>query len=447
MSLLAAWSRAREEGPFAADTALTAAANVLLAALGMVSGILAARLLGPHGRGQLSAIQTGPVFIALLAAMGMPEAVVYYSAKEPDKAGRFLGSAITVSSAAAVPLIILGYFLAPVMLHAQSPSIVRAGRWYLAIVFVLLSEGMMVHPLRGRADFLWWNLMRLMPAATWILVLVVAWAGRRAEPIFVAAGALIAQALLIIPFSGIVRRRVPAPFSPDARECPAMLRYGLPCMMTSVPQTLNLRLDQMLMAALLPPRDLGLYVIAVAWSGAAAPLLNAVSAVTTPAVASAADHGQGARRLATGARGTAALALALCLALEVLTPFAIVFLFGERFRDSIPAALVLVPAAGVLGFNLVLQEGLRGLGRPYAVLKAELAGLAVTAVALAAMLRPMGIMGAAFASLAGYSTVTTVLLLSARRYAATPLTALLLANPAEIQSALGRFVALARGQI
>jgi O-antigen/teichoic acid export membrane protein len=188
-------------------------------------------------------------------------------------------------------------------------------------------------------------------------------------------------------------------------------------MMTGAPQMLNLRLDQMLMAALLPPRTLGLYVIAVAWSGAAAPLLSAVGAVTTPAVASAKDYSQGVRRMAAGARGTAVLALVLCLALAVLTPFAIVILFGERFRASIPAALVLVPAAGVLGLNLVLQEGLRGMGRPYAALQAELAGLTVTVVALAAMLRPMGIIGAAIASLLGYSTVLAVLLMNVRRYA------------------------------
>lgn len=35
-------------------------------------------------------------------------------------------------------------------------------------------------------------------------------------------------------------------------------------MITMAPQTLNSRLDQMLMAALMAPRDLGRYVIAVA---------------------------------------------------------------------------------------------------------------------------------------------------------------------------------------
>lgn len=416
--------------------ALTASTNLLLAGLGMTSGVLAARLLGPHGRGELSAIQTWPGFIALLAAMGMPEATVYYAAKEPEKAGRLLGSAIAIALATALPMIALGYVLMPIMLHAQRPQIVAAGRWYLAVVAILATEGMMVHPLRGRRDFVPWNAMRLMPLVGWIAVLAVAWAAGRAQPAFVAAGALVAQALLILPFAAIVRWRVPGPYLPERRRYPSLLRFGLPCAATAVPSTLNLRLDQMLMAALIAPRDLGLYAVAVAWSGAVAPMLNAVGAVIMPAVASARDHEQAAQRLAAGVRAAAILALLLCLSLEVLTPLAITTLFGERFKESIPLALVLVPAAAVLGLNLVLEEGLRGMGHPYAVLRAELAGLVVTAAALGALLRPMGIMGAALSSLLGYSTVAAELVRGVRRCADIPIRVLLWPRIAELQRTL-----------
>jgi O-antigen/teichoic acid export membrane protein len=49
-----------------------------------------------------------------------------------------------------------------------------------------------------------------------------------------------------------------------------------------------------------------------------------------------------------------------------------------------------------------------------AVMKAEIVGLAVTVVALAALLKPLKIMGAAIASLLTYATVTAVLLYQAR---------------------------------
>jgi O-antigen/teichoic acid export membrane protein len=443
-ALRASWRTLHGASPFAANTAITAATNILLAGLGMVSGILAARLLGPQGRGELAAIQGWPSFVGGLAMLGMPEAIVYYTARDHPAAGRYLGSAILLALISSIPFMLAAYLAMPLLLHAQAPTIVWAGRWYLLLVPIYALVGMMLHPLRGRSDFVHWNVLRLGPNVLWIGVLVVAWAFSRETATFVAAGNLVALTLLIFPFGALVTRRVPGPFTPDLQKLPPMLHYGLPCMMTGAPQMLNLRLDQMLMAALLPPRALGLYVIAVAWSGAAAPLLTAVGAVTTPAVASAADHAQGASRMAAAARGTAVLALVLCLALVVLTPFAIVILFGEGFRASIPAALVLVPAAGVLGLNLVLQEGLRGIGCPYAALQGELVGLVATVVTLTVLLVPMGILGAAIASLLGYSTVTGVSLLNTRRYTGTPIRTLLIPRFGEIRLTLTRLGCMAR---
>ena len=111
---------------------------------------------------------------------------------------------------------------------------------------------------------------------------------------------------------------------------------------------------------------------------------------------------------------------------------------------SLLAALILVPAAGLLGVNFSLAESIRGLGRPYAVLRAELLGLVVTAIALAAMLRPLGILGAALASLLGYSTVTLALLAGVRRIAGTSIASLIVPRPAEMKRGLMTIAAAAR---
>jgi O-antigen/teichoic acid export membrane protein len=450
MGLSGLWRKMHGADEFSANTALTAATNILLAALGMVSGVMVARMLGPRGRGELAAIQAWPSIIATFAMLGMPEAVVYYTARDRLAAGHYLGMAVVVALTSAIPFMVVGYLLMPLLLHAQTAATVRAGQWYLVIVPIFALVGMLQHPLRGLGDFTAWNLMRLMPNTLWIAVLFVAWLISCTTPAFVAAINLAGLASLILPFSVIVAHRVPGSVRPNTEKLWAMLHYGFPCAMTSMPQMLNLRLDQMLMAALLPPRDLGLYVVAVAWSGAATHLLSAVGVVTTPAVASAPSDADRARRVAVAARTTTALALLLCSTLASLTPFAIVLLFGERFRPSVPAALVLICAAGVLGLNLVLQEGLRGMGRPYAVLEAELCGLVMTALSLTTMLRPMGIMGAALASLVGYSTITAVLLRNAVRHAGTSMSAFLLPRWSEFRLVLVRLNAtmhLAKGLV
>ena len=106
--------------------------------------------------------------------------------------------------------------------------------------------------------------------------------------------------------------------------------------------------------------------------------------------------------------------VSVAAAVLVVTPWMIPTLFGAAFADAIPAAFVLVVAAAIASVNMVIEEGLRGLGRPVMVLWAELAGLAVTAVALLFLLRPFGIMGAALASVVGYTAVLITLVVASR---------------------------------
>jgi Na+-driven multidrug efflux pump len=75
------------------------------------------------------------------------------------------------------------------------------------------------------------------------------------------------------------------------------------------------------------------------------------------------------------------------------------------------AALILVFGTSIAGLNLVLEEGLRGLGRTRDIFWGESLGLIVTAGGLVVLLKPFGILGAAIASLLAYSATFVVLAL------------------------------------
>jgi O-antigen/teichoic acid export membrane protein len=172
---------------------------------------------------------------------------------------------------------------------------------------------------------------------------------------------------------------------------------------------LNYRLDQLLMMAFLPAQALGLYVVAVAWGGMVQPLVGALGTALFPHVASGANPAERVRRFLQGSRLALLLSLGSAGVMLVLTPWALPFLFGRSFGPAVPAALVLVLASAIAAFNGVMEDGLRGLGRPSAVLWAELGGVCVTVVALLILLPQLGILGAALASLLGYVGVSLVL--------------------------------------
>ena len=79
--------------------------------------------------------------------------------------------------------------------------------------------------------------------------------------------------------------------------------------------------------------------------------------------------------------------------------------------------MILVTASGANALNGVLEELLRGYGRPAATFWAETTAVAVGLPALIILLPREGLTGAGVASLIGYLAGTTVLLIQSRRYA------------------------------
>lgn len=386
------------------------ATNIVVAVLALVTGTMAARLLGAQGRGELAAIQIWPSFFSLVAGLGMGEAVVYFSAREPRRAGQYLASASALALLFSLPFVALGFLLIPTLLATQAPLTVAAAQWYLLLIPIQALVGMLLHPLRGRSDLALWNLLRLTPVLGWLALLVSSGLLGVASASSLSAGYLVVLVLLFPVLLAVVIRRIPGPFRPVFGLWPPLLRYGLPSVASSVPLVLNLRLDQMLLAAILVPHELGLYVVSVAWAGAATPLLSAIGAVVFPRVAAEPSAGGQGRALATAARTGSLLAICLALPLLILTPLVVPVLFGEEYRDAVPVALIMIVGGLTMGMNNILEEGLRGLGRPTGVLVSEGTGVIATFLGLVLLLGPLGITGAALASSSGYVVTLAVVL-------------------------------------
>jgi antigen flippase len=414
---------------------LTSGTNAILMLLALFTGSLAARLLGSQGRGELAAIQTWPTFLGSMAMLGLPEALVYFSARDSAHTGRYLGSAIALTTLSSIPFIAVGYLLMPYLLAAQSTEVIAAARWYLMIVIPLFAwQSLSLHPLRGQQHFAIWNLLRTAPMFGWLFVLVIAWFLRKADPSFVALNYLIVLALLVVPYFYIVACKIGGSFWPLLRNFGPMLRYGLPSLASGIPQMFNLKLDQVLMAAFLPAKMLGLYVVAVAWAGASGPLINALAVVVFPHIASQDSFQQRVDAFARSIRLGIMVSITMATFLMFLTPWTLPFLFGAEFSLAIPAALILVVAGAIQGLNLVMEEGLRGLGFPVSIMWAELGGLAVTIISLLILLPNMGMVGSAIASVLGYGTVAILLLIQIRLLSGYSLIALLRPSREEIFS-------------
>src|SRR5947207_255785 len=190
------------------SVAITLVTNLALAMLGAATGVLAARMLGPAGRGDLAAIQTFPGFLAVIAMIGLPEALVFFTAKHHEDAGRFLGTSVAIALLASLVGMIVGYVAMPFVLAAQQPSVIADARLFLLIVPVSALAGLPFHALRGSGHFGWWNALRLTPSISWLIILLSALALGVASATTLANAYLIALALTALPLALVTRRLI-----------------------------------------------------------------------------------------------------------------------------------------------------------------------------------------------------------------------------------------------
>lgn len=429
----------RRRSSFRSDVAQAAATNLAIAAVNVVTGLIAARILGPDGRGELAAIFSWPLLLAALATLGLPDAIVYFCARSPRRAGTHFATALVPALAASAVFAGIGWVAMPWLLAAQDTEVVTAARWYLLSVPLAATLGMADRPLRGIGDFRSWNLLRVAPTIAWLAILLVALVHGSSTPVILAVAFLVARLLLVAPMLRFVRNRVDGAWRYQGDLVRPMLRFGLPSFVTVLPTILNQRLDQLIMAAFLPASTLGVYVVAVAWSGMLAPLMLAFGNALFPRIAGTGQSDeQRGEVFARGLRIGVAMAIVLGLGAAAVTPLLLPVVFGSAFREAVPPALVLIAAAGVAGVNIIGQEGLRGLGRPGLVLRSEALGLVVTLAALAVLLPSFAIMGAALASLVGYLTVAALVAVGGRGVTSLPIRHLLVPTRADLVGLLGR---------
>jgi O-antigen/teichoic acid export membrane protein len=249
----------------------------------------------------------------------------------------------------------------------------------------------------------------------WLAILLVDW-HRQQTPETLAFHylAFIGCEAILVTAVTIRSLRVTSWFDADVAK--RLMRYGLPSGLSSVPQFLSLRLDQLLIAAALPATELGWYVVAVSWSGCFGALFNSIGPVLFQRLAAEQDSDAARLTFGRAVRSSVILSVLVATLLMLITPLMVPLLYGTEFSTATSVAVVLIPAAAVAILNGIIEDGLRGLGDTRSILTAELVGFAATAISLALLLNLMGTLGAAVSSIVGYAATLCSLTIAMRRH-------------------------------
>jgi O-antigen/teichoic acid export membrane protein len=396
-------------GRLARHFALTASAQATILGLGAISGILSARLLGPVGRGQLAALVVWPSTLMFLCNLGINQAIVFHTGKRRHSFSEVLTASTLIGCAQSVLVLALGLALLPVVL-SQYPLEVRLLSFlFLASAPALLLGGQPANLLQGRLEMFWFNLLRIIAPAIYALGILLLLAVHRrslSEVLSFQIAGIVAAAFA--GYAVLLRRNV-LRFRWNAETAKDLLSYGVRSHVSSLSYFFNQRVDQLILSLLVPPRDLGLYVVAVTVS-ATVTLVPQAAGMVTLANGSNSDPESTRRIVGHSFRVLLVWLLSACGMLYVVCPRLIVHVFGADFAPSVPACRILLLGTVALGLNQMLYDGARALNRPALPSYAEGVSMIVTACVLLLLVHRMNFMGAAIASSLAYTLSLVVML-------------------------------------
>lgn len=376
----------------------TAAGAVAQLALGLAASIIAARYLGPQGRGELAALLLLPQTLQAFVLLGMSYAITYFTAQQPAQAGRWLGTAtlavLITSLAVAIPL----HYLTPYLLNQHTPTIIHTAQstgWLLCLIIAV--SGLGLSTFLGLKHYTAYNLLRLLPTIAYlasILTLIIHPSATSTIWVY-----LLILTVIITPIQFIACWPF-RPFTPSLPLLTRMAPYAGWSLAVMVPQILAQRLDQFAVLHQLPSAQLGYYSVALGMGQMLMALQTSAGAILLPYLADGdlahtAKHALFARLL----RLTIALSAVMVAGALLILPTLLPLMFGTSFTPAILPAMVLVVGAGITGLNVALSDGFRGLGWARLPLWAEVGGLFTKVLLLAYCWHSLTLMQAALIGL------------------------------------------------
>ena len=201
------------------------ATNSALAVIAVATGVIAPRLLGPSGEGELAAIQTWPLLLGTLSMLGLDSALVYFISREPERGKQLTATAMLIGLLSSLLVGAIAWFAMPFLLSAQQPDVISAARVFLLVGVLYAVVGIPIGSLRGANSFAIWNLFRIAPALAWLGILCASWFFKSARPIPLSRWYLGAILCCGLPILIVVKRRLQGRPRPDRRLAGKLLRF------------------------------------------------------------------------------------------------------------------------------------------------------------------------------------------------------------------------------
>lgn len=407
---------------FSTDVALLTGVRFGSVGAAFLTNVIAARLLGAAGLGAAAvAIVIGTLSV-LIANGGLGITSIYFLGRRPAERAAIVNNvaAMTFVSVALAMLLMLA-FIPPTLalvLPGHAPGVLIAAVVLVPAMVAADVGGATLLGLHARG--LYMVLEAIRNFGTLAATALVLGLGPRTEEAYVLAiaGATAVAAVIawgsVARASGAIRPRFDGSFVREA------LSMGIRGQAGNVLQFVNLRLDLLLVSALLRVEAAGVYLVALRVAEVVVQVANSVAALIFPQVASQTDPGD-TTSTERATRVTLSIVAVSAVALAIVAEPLLTIAFGEAFRGGTVALRLTLLGMVPLALTRILTGDLKGRGRADLASIANLLAVAMTAVFGLLLIPAFGIEGAAMAGAAAYAGLAVALLIAYRYVTRAPL--------------------------
>ena len=388
----------------------TYGARLLTIGLSMFTGIITARMLGPHNRGVFALVYQFAATVVTFAKLGLAQSSVYSIRRERETPQRVAANALFVA-------LVLGTIFAGLafLFRYQLLATMLRGvpEWALLIslpvIPILLFESYFYAIIQALGQFDLYNRRMLIGTAILVLGLfvfmVVIRGGLEAAILVVVLNPVMMDGWLLLTVSRMFRLSL----KPDIALLKRQIPFGLKSHVQVLAQHMHLRADMYLVAYFLNPSEVAFYSLAVRLAEFMLDIPRTVSMVLYPRLAALDDRAM-QRLTAQACRRTVLLTATGGTLLSLIGPALIVLWYGHAYAPAARPLPFISMGIVMLSIFASLTQSFTSRNQQQVNITAGVIALVGNVVLNLFLIPRMGIVGAALASLLSYSAASVLLL-------------------------------------
>lgn len=372
-------------------------------------GVIAARLIGPEGRGLIAALAVAPAVAVTFSQFGMREAVAFYIGKKTYEAQEVVPTLLGMAFSANVVAIggCLAYYYATGLIDQPWLLVVLALAPIPFMLLTMYAAGVFL----GKMMIARFNRVNWMPMAlNLLLVILLGWAlGLGVVGVMLAAA--VAPLLSCIYAYHLLRDQVRLRIGFNREIATKLTRLGMVYAATLVTMLLNSQLPILLLHNLSSLEQVGIYAVGQTIALMIWEVPGTMANLVFSRSVNASDKAAFSQKVTVLARMVLLAGIGIAVGCALLGPTVIPLVYGAKFMESATVLTVLLP--GTVAFMLfrVLLVDLQGRGHPWASIPVVLPCMIANAGFAMVVIPEYGAVGAAALTSASYVVATVAYVL------------------------------------